>query len=226
MKQRKIGYLLFFIISVQSCFIMQRNKINSSDIIESNYINYVDSNGYVNTGIYNKDKIWGFNTAEAAKYKMNKKGDNFFYYELLKFESITLSIYDTISFRLNFNHSDSSYYIIYDNTYNQYLKKFEIEISVVPLLYKGKVTNSIDCDSCLIYKYESEYKGGCYDWFFNDSIGFLKTYGPYDHLKTNINDWEIDCIRREPNYNYSIKLLTAIKANKNFHTRCSVGELW
>lgn len=94
------------------------------------------------------------------------------------------------------------------------------------MFIKQVLTDIKSCEGYSVVKYESIFKGDCYDWYFNDSIGFLKTYGPYDDLKTNINDWEIQFLLGTPKYYYSLKLFEGIKTNTQFHTRCSPGDLW
>jgi hypothetical protein len=226
MKSRFVYFFLSLIILLQACFFKKQKYINIPNHEKGNYIESIDSTGYTNVGIYNKDKEWGYNTNAAAKYKISKSASNVMLYDLLKSENWQSNIYDTISFTINFNQPDSSFYVFHDKTYNYDLKKYESMVSTVPLLFKGVLTSINGCQQCSIYKFESNYNGGCYDWFFNDSTGFLKTYGPYDKLKTNINDWEIRFLNGTSERRFAAKLLEAIKVDNHFHTRCSAGDLW
>ena len=222
----KIIYLLFFAAGFQACFYRGQEYVNVPFKDKPDYVDVPDSNGFINEGLYNHDKVWGFDTDAAAKYRLARTGVSKMRYDLLKAENWHLNIYDTLSFYFDFGHPDSSYYIFSDSEYDKVLKKRKRIKSKIPLTYKSSLEGIKDCEGCVIYKYESSYMGKCLDWFISDSIGFLKAYGSYDDLETNINDWEIKFLLGTPKYYYSKKLLQAIKADKQFHTRCTPGTLW
>ncbi|TAD93809.1 MAG: hypothetical protein EAY75_00720 [Bacteroidetes bacterium] len=225
MKAKIIYCMLFVATGLQSCFYKGYEYVNVPYKDDPNDINIVDSNGYVNSGLYNLDDD-GVHSSSFAKYKIDRASKNVMQFDLLKLYEPTLRIFDTLSFHFDFEHFDSSYYRFTKNEYLPALKQRKIEKTDIPLVYTGKLTNIKDCNRCTIYKYESSYGGKCHDWFFSDSIGFLKTYGPYSGLESNVNDYEIGFLLGTHKYYYALKLLEAIKADKQFHTRCTPGTLW